>query len=337
MRKSFTVNGRRYEVTGKTQKEIDDKYFEKRLELEKQSSSYTHTVESWGEVWLEKYKKSTVNNKNYKLYCGRLSNHIYPYIGTKYLSEVTKSDCIDILYRQDGYSTFHINMLYYTMNSLFSTAIDEGFMSINPALNINKPKGKKSSHRSITSEERELILHVASYHSSGLYVLIMLYCGLRPHECALIQGKDVVKNRLHIRGIKTSNADRWVIIPDVLKLPKLSKNEFLFPNLTEKKRQRWWNSFKNEMNRVAGCEVYRNKLIPPFPVSDDLTPYCLRHTFCTDLETAGVPLNIARQLMGHGSVDITSKIYTHTSEEAWNLAAERINSSHTPPTAKAKK
>ena len=67
------------------------------------------------------------------------------------------------------------------------------------------------------------------------------------------------------------------------------------------------------------------KIIILSVVSDDLVPYCLRHTYCTDLEAAGVPINIAARLMGHSNILLTSKIYTHSSETALDNAASAIN------------
>ena len=80
------------------------------------------------------------------------------------------------------------------------------------------------------------------------------------------------------------------------------------------------------MNIEMGAKVFRNKLIPPLPLADDFTMYNLRHTYCTDLEKAGVPINIARQLMGHSDISITSKIYTHASTESMDIARGLINS-----------
>ena len=332
MRKTFTYNGKRYEVYGKTQKELDDKYFYKRLELEKCQTSSEFTVSEWGEIWLERYKKPVVNEKNFKLYSGRLKNHIYPQIGNKKLSEVTQRDCQIILNNCIGLSATYISKISDTLKGMFSSALEEELIVKNPTSSIVKPKGNVEHRRSLTPEEEKLFLKTLSVSKHSLYFSLMYYCGLRPHECGLIQGKDVRGNKLHIRGIKNENANRTVIIPDLVKIPALKKDEYLFPNLTETKRKRWWNVFKREMNIVGGCKVYRNKVVPPHVVSEDLTPYCLRHTFCTNLETAGVPINIARQLMGHSNIELTSKIYTHTSEKAWNSAVEKINSSHTHPT-----
>ncbi|MCD7843955.1 MAG: site-specific integrase, partial [Clostridiales bacterium] len=57
---------------------------------------------------------------------------------------------------------------------------------------------------------------------------------------------------------------------------------------------------------------------------EELVPYCLRHTFCTDLQRAGVSLNVAKYLMGHADVSVTANIYTHTTEDVVEEAGERM-------------
>ena len=56
----------------------------------------------------------------------------------------------------------------------------------------------------------------------------------------------------------------------------------------------------------------------------DLQMYCLRHTYCTDLQSAGVPINVARELMGHSSIALTAQIYTHMTGDVFSAAAEKI-------------
>ena len=56
--------------------------------------------------------------------------------------------------------------------------------------------------------------------------------------------------------------------------------------------------------------------------------HTLRHTHCILIcERAGVPINIARQLMGHESIEVYPlDVYTHKSEESLQKAKELINS-----------
>ena len=53
--------------------------------------------------------------------------------------------------------------------------------------------------------------------------------------------------------------------------------------------------------------------------------YCYKHTYCTDLQAAGISINVFRELMGYSDISITTKIYTHHSEDAFSNAAEHIS------------
>lgn len=77
-----------------------------------------------------------------------------------------------------------------------------------------------------------------------------------------------------------------------------------------------------------GCRIYRNQLIPPYPLADDFVPYNLRHTFCTDLQKKGVDIRIAQYLMGHSDISLTANIYTHADQSTIVDAAKTINGSH---------
>ena len=87
------------------------------------------------------------------------------------------------------------------------------------------------------------------------------------------------------------------------------------------------------MNRAAGCRIHKGKLLPPFATDPGLSLYCYRHTYCTDLQAAGVPINVAKELMGHSSIAVTAQIYTHKSDEAFNNAADLINKYNSPTVA----
>ena len=63
----------------------------------------------------------------------------------------------------------------------------------------------------------------------------------------------------------------------------------------------------NSYSRIKGAN---NKIVTP-KVAEDLTTYCLRHTFATDLQKAGVPINVAKELMGHEDISVTANTYTH--------------------------
>ena len=84
-----------------------------------------------------------------------------------------------------------------------------------------------------------------------------------------------------------------------------------------------WHNFCREMDIANGATIYRNQ-ITKSTLAEDLEPYLLRHTFCTDCQAAGVPLNVAKELMGHSDISVTAKIYTHMVDEVFEQNRKRL-------------
>ena len=62
--------------------------------------------------------------------------------------------------------------------------------------------------------------------------------------------------------------------------------------------------------------MYRDQLIPPYPLAPYLVPYCLRHEYCTELARKDIDLRAAQKLMGHADVKLTANIYTNLDNSA---------------------
>ena len=151
------------------------------------------------------------------------------------------------------------------------------------ALKLRRPKGTKRTRRSITEAERAVILEVADTDPRFLLFLFMLFCGCRPSEAAELQGRDVIledgKPLLHIRGTKTKNSDRFVPIDQYLyaRIPKTKKFEYIVTRtdgepMDAPARAKLWTKFKRELSIAMGARVYRNQVMPPYPVAPDLEP-----------------------------------------------------------------
>lgn len=168
---------------------------------------------------------------------------------------------------------------------------------------------------------------------------------------------------------KTEAGNRMVPIPewilDDIKAAVKGKEpeDYVFPAsdgksmLTSSGLRNKWRSFARDLDLAMGAEHTKSGHIydpsdllpngkPKYPdpkdktkplnghkIAPDLVCYCLRHTYCTDLQKAGVPINVAKYLMGHANISTTSEIYTHSGNEEVVLAgslideaASRINS-----------
>ena len=323
LRKKFTIDGKKYYVSGYTQEELIVNATLKKKEIEegKYITTKNTLLKDWAIECIETYKTGQ-KEVTHKKYIARVKHCILDEIGNIPLKNIKPLHCQRVLNLQAGKSKYQIDQIYQALNFIFNKAVDNKLILENPAKGIVKPSGTKDSRRSITDTERMHIVKIAMTKRKYYIYLLMLFCGCRPSEAAECMGKDIsVRDGyplLHIRGTKTKNSDRFVPIPEQLYtlIKDTPKMEYIAcyqsgNKITETNRNRVWTSFKRDLNIDMGCRTYRNALVPPYPVAPDLVPYCLRHTYCTDLAKKGIDIRVAQKLMGHSSITMTANIYTH--------------------------
>lgn len=336
IRKTARYNGKKYEATGKTEAEAAMKLGEKLAAAKRGEDTIggSMTVNAWYKQWLELYKvPKGLTPKSLHMYDEKYENYIKPAIGHMKLKDVKDVHLQRILNGQAGRSASHVKKLRMVMQEMFKRARQSRLIPYDPAELLELPTYTEGKRRSITEEERKAILKVAETHPAGLWILTLLYTGMRPGETAALtwSNVDFENNEIHvisakesgsrkIKGTKTAAGIRDIPIHAEL-LPLLHEAmgepmEPVFPNAKGEKMDddtmyRRWRSFIRALDIHMGAEIYRNKIIKS-AVANDLTAYCLRHTFCTDLQRAGVSLNVAKELMGHSDISVTANIYTHT-------------------------
>ena len=334
--KSFTFEGKRYFVHANKKDELYLKMAEKKLILKKGLVVYDSTMlfSVWCRECIRTYK-ANVGERTRKEMQIRLNAHVLPVIGSLPIGKIRAVQCQNILNSLDGYSKSYISKVFQDMKFIFEKAKENKMIAENPAAYLSRPKGTVNHRRSITDSERRCLLDVAESDSCYLLFLLMLFCGCRPQEAIEAQIRDIERIQgspfLHIRGTKTVNADRLVPIPPYLmaRIPKRSPFEPIALNRHGSKHslasyKRLVNHLRRDMNIAMGCRVYRNRLIPPYPLADDFVPYCLRHTYCTDLQKAGVDVRTAQKLMGHADISTTANIYTHQDDALLMEAAKKV-------------
>lgn len=343
--KTFMFEGQRYYARGNTLEEVVVNREKKKAELKARSKlvSGDMTLSEWAARCIPAYKPKQKPNtrKNYEY---RVNRYILRHIGMLPLKSITPLNCQDTLNECKGLSQYTINQVYFAMKFLFSHAVDNKLIAENPAANIARGEGGKEERRSLTAYEKKIFLEACEKDKRFLLFLLMYYCGCRPSEARNLMGMDINEvqgqNLLHIRGTKTEKADRFVPIPDVIyyKIKDTPKFRTIVVNnagnkIDSSSYKRMWKSLKREMNILMGCKVYRNALIPPFPLAADIVPYCLRHTYCTNLQKQGVDIRVAQYLMGHADIKMTANIYTHNDIDTAAEAAAKINISVAPSVA----
>lgn len=359
IQKTFTFDGRRYSVYGRTEEEVTLKKAEKERQLMEGRVDSNMTVRQWAKVWLETYIDSKdITDASRRMYYDKMNNIILPAIGAYKLRSITATRLQQLLNRRAGYSSSDTGKLRIVLKAMFRQAAENRVIPYDPAAGLKMPKTTTGTHRSLTEAERAALISAADSprmdgkpNAAGIWLLCMLYCGLRPGEIAALRWQDVdLENGiLHVRQAKEAHSNtmkapktaagvRDIPIPkDYLTrlraLPHTS--EYVFTqsdgksHLTQSSMSRTWDTFKKYMDFALGAKTERIK--PPgkrrhmtvivesaFP--EDIDLYCLRHTFCTDLQRKGVPINVAKELMGHADITTTANIYTHSTPDVLEAA-----------------
>lgn len=218
IRKTARYNGKLYQARGRTEREALLKLTEKLSAAKRGEETIdgNMTVDSWYKRWKSLYKDPKgLTSKSLGMYDEKYNGYIKPRIGAMRLKDVKDVHLQGILNEQAGKSTSHVEKLRRVMRELFSRARKSRLILYDPAEDLELPKTAERKRRSITEEERKVILAVAKDHPSGLWILTLLYTGMRPGETASLTWSDVdfVRNGIHVHtavesGSNQSSQDR---------------------------------------------------------------------------------------------------------------------------------
>ena len=309
-------------------------------------------------------QKNTIEEKSYDMYVYKLSGTILPAVGGLRLNEVVDTHLQQVLNdeKYKGRSKSHCEKVKIVMNAMFRQAEDlivtaeegEGHRSLTPYEREVIQKVAKT-HRCGLWVRFLLSTGLRPGESAPLQVSDIDFSEkLVKITKAIESGTENIigppKSKAGIRSVPL----RDDIAKDLrTAIAGKKPTDFVFPQTDGKTMMTTtslcnnWRSFSRQMDLAMGAEttahghIYDPKDvdkqgIPLYPdenglprnghkIADDLVLYCLRHTYCTDLQKAGVPLNIARIIMGHEDIRITAAIYTHTDTEDVQAAGEKLN------------
>ena len=347
-RERGTYNGVRYDLHAKTKKELREKMQRKFEEIDSGVVNSDITVSRWADRWFDSYIQPRLEEKQAGDKRGILNNYILPAVGRMRMKDV-RSVHLQAVLNDLHCSESYGRKIMQTMQQLFRSARQNKIIADDPAEFLQLPAlTKERRRRAITAKERALLTATALNHRGGCWVMLQLLCGLRPSEAAAIQKADLAGDMIHvckavnrntgeIKSTKTASGVRDVPVTNDMRkfldewkyYDRLKPFDYISTTqqgeiMRDGAQRSMWRSIKRDMDIRNGAILYRNAIVTS-TLAEDFTPYCLRHTYCTDLQAAGVPINVAKELMGHSDISVTSRIYTHSSAEATQNAAAKIN------------
>jgi integrase len=274
------------------------------------------------------------------------------------IKTIKKSDAKEwfLKLKSDGRRYSTIQSVRGVVRPAFDMAVDEDILKKNPfafTLTDVIPDDTIERVPLTEEEERRFLEYLRESPVRERYydpVIILLGTGMRISEmCGLtIFDLDFAKRRIHVERQlvrtkhceyylekpKTESGERYIpmsnevydalkrVLRDRVK-PKVEivvdgKSGFLFLDKDEKPKVA--GHFEHALKRIV------DNYNASHPDQLAVTPHILRHTFCTKLARAGMPVKELQYLMGHSDVGTTLKIYTHLDYDAAAKSFEKYSS-----------
>ncbi len=235
-------------------------------------------------------------------------------IQRKYVDQITGSLFEDfrIYLLNKGLQKTLINITHRHLSSMFSFAVNEGYMDLNPLKKIRLYKIKQTIPKFLSKIQIELIIQQANEHSTqaSLVFGLGIFAGLRKNEIANARWEwfDLTNNVITIqpyrdfipKGHRTRPIPLHVKLSETLCLCNKPEGYLLESPINEETRRNHERfDFKKMFNTV--CKKANVEWV---------TPHVLRHTFASQLALSGVSLYKIQQWLGHSDPK-TTMIYAH--------------------------
>lgn len=326
----------------KTKKEAQLAAAEKEKELFSKGEKLPMMLKDFLYIWLNEYKKDSVRKNTFQQHQYSIEKHILPYFKKILLQDVTPikyQEFLNHLYIQ-GYSKRTIKIVHTTMNNAMKRAVAINKIDKNPCEEaVIKGKEKEREIQFIDSNDVPKFLEEAYKYGYIYWIFfkVLIETGMRKGEAAALQWSDIdLKNRtININKTldfsaksddellgdpKTFNSYRTITISKSL------VNDLRYHLNYQNQNKKALNGiYRHDLNLVLcrndGSPMPRSSLfnaferickragLPKIPI------HSLRHTHAVMLLEAGADMKYVQERLGHGSIQITSDVYSHVSKK----------------------
>lgn len=315
---------------------------------------------SLSSLWLEQNTVGLCYSQQREL--RSLTNHINRFFGNRYINEIKPCEIANMIITlakrnpntNKPMAKKTLRALVNTAYRIFDLAVDNDWLTKNPAKNKTKCIPKNAPTKKVTSVNKSIQrMIIDTPHRCRIAALIMMLMGLRSSELLALEWSDLdlegKRAQINKHTVRTDNnvfdvypdtkngKSRCVPIPDnlceclIMELAsEPPKSNYVFPSAhnTLNTPSSWksaWHSYENTLNWYnTGCQG--SKFDPKgYPKTIKITPHQLRHTYATLLYVSDTDVLTASKLLGHSSVQLTLDTYTHLEEEYKTLDITNFN------------
>lgn len=281
------------------------------------------TFKEFSDLWLKSYAEGKVKPSTFAGYRDIIERLLVPAFGSYSLSDIATGHLqAHVADRLKSVSAKTACNEIVVIKEMFKHALRWGYLKLNPAEYLERPRITKSEIEILAPDEVETLLEKASGHYRVAFLTGFL-TGMRAGEIWGLKWGDIDWNskRIHVRRSlwkgqfqtpKSKCSNRNIDIPDMLihelKRWKLAcpvnEDDLVFPS-SEGRPSQHDNVVKRHFNpalRKAGLR--------------QVSFHSLRHSNASMRIHAGQNIKYIQSQMGHASINITLDIYGHLFNDA---------------------
>ena len=255
----------------------------------------------------------------------KYKSQLKPYIGSKDISKITKSDILKIqiaLAKTRAPKT--VNQYIQSVRAIYNFAKDEEiFTGINPAIGIKEQKVDNERTRFLTTNDVKRLLK-AVIHDSELYLftLLSLSTGGRLGTIMHISKKDLnlENNMITLLDIKNGGTYGGFFdktLKDILeeRIKPLNQNDKLIHMNTRTLRRNMSTILNTLFNENLKTDDRKNKVVV----------HTLRHTFASHLAINGTPIFTIQKLLNHKDIKQTLRYAKLAPDSGQDMVTQMMN------------
>ena len=269
-------------------------------------------------------------------------------IGKEKIDEITSEELQEFMNYHKYLSNSTIDKLFHQLGSAFKLAINRGYLTRNPMVNVLKPKSNKEDKevRALTFEEQQAITDylltrdISNCKYKNVY-LIQMFMGLRVGEALALSTHDIdlQNKRLNVKrtltkdlgghtimgkSTKTYFGKRSLPIPDYL-LSSIMEQMIFAENQNNNEEKLLFKPEYMQYTRRENVNSELKRLLKRHFGITDITTHSLRHTYGTRCIEAGMAPVVVQKLMGHKDVTITLNTYTSVFDKFKEKEIDKVN------------
>jgi len=310
------------------------------------------TFNSVFKTWLETVLKPSVSLASYNKYETDYRLRIQSGVLSKMKLVDIKSIHVQSFYN-DLLNKFTVNTVRQThslIHNFFKYCLKSDLILKDPLLAVELPvlKSTSETNRALTDREIEKLLSAAKNEPKYFIFAFALFSGLRQGEILALTFRDIdfINNVIRVNKsvkyltvngeykavlshTKTSHSVRDIPILEAIQTPlrehmRREIEKYRMLSITHTEHSLLFSSYAATYREGGNLRISLKRLCKRLKMPP-VTFHSLRHSFCTILAKQGVPLKTASMLMGHASIAVTARVYTHVDNVELKKGIEKLS------------